>query len=94
MAWRGAVRRFTLEWACASKPEPPPYPTPLQDRDYRPACGLHRDGTRKTYGNACAADSAPDASLPCTVWPSQTIAGSRPAIVVAHSYATRGSAFA
>jgi hypothetical protein len=24
-------------------------------REYRPACGLHRDGTRKTYGNACSA---------------------------------------
>jgi hypothetical protein len=29
-------------------------------RDYRPACGLHRDGTRKTYGNACSACSNPD----------------------------------
>jgi len=26
-------------------------------RDYRPACGLHRDGSRKTYGNACSACS-------------------------------------
>lgn len=24
-------------------------------RDYRPACGVHRDGSRKTYGNACSA---------------------------------------
>jgi len=24
-------------------------------RDYRPACGLKRDGSRKTYGNACSA---------------------------------------
>jgi hypothetical protein len=24
-------------------------------RDYRPACGQHRDGSRKTYGNACSA---------------------------------------
>ncbi len=26
-------------------------------RDYRPACGLRRDGTRSTYGNACTACS-------------------------------------
>jgi len=26
-------------------------------QDYRPACGTRRDGTRKTYGNACAACS-------------------------------------
>jgi hypothetical protein len=32
-------------------------------RDYRPACGLHRDGTRKTYGNACSA-----CSKPLTIW--------------------------
>ncbi|MEI7871061.1 MAG: hypothetical protein WCK95_03030 [Alphaproteobacteria bacterium] len=24
-------------------------------RDYRPACGIRRDGSRKTYGNACSA---------------------------------------
>jgi hypothetical protein len=24
-------------------------------REYRPACGTHRDGSRKTYGNACSA---------------------------------------
>lgn len=29
-------------------------------RDYRPACGLRRDGTRQTYGNACSACSDPD----------------------------------
>jgi tetratricopeptide (TPR) repeat protein len=29
-------------------------------RDYRPACGLHRDGSRKTYGNACTACSDAD----------------------------------
>jgi tetratricopeptide (TPR) repeat protein len=29
-------------------------------RDYRPACGVHRDGSRKTYGNACTACSNPD----------------------------------
>jgi tetratricopeptide (TPR) repeat protein len=29
-------------------------------RDYRPACGQHRDGSRKTYGNACTACSNPD----------------------------------
>ena len=28
-------------------------------RDYRPACGLRRDGGRKTYGNACSACSDP-----------------------------------
>lgn len=29
-------------------------------REYRPACGLHRDGSRKTYGNACSACSDPE----------------------------------
>ena len=29
-------------------------------REYRPACGLRRDGSRKTYGNACSACSDPD----------------------------------
>ena len=29
-------------------------------RDYRPACGLRRDGSRKTYGNACSACADPD----------------------------------
>ncbi|MBV8187984.1 MAG: hypothetical protein JOY64_35125 [Alphaproteobacteria bacterium] len=29
-------------------------------REYRPACGLHRDGSRKTYGNACTACSDPE----------------------------------
>lgn len=29
-------------------------------REYRPACGLRRDGSRKTYGNACTACSDPD----------------------------------
>ncbi len=28
-------------------------------RDYRPACGVLRDGSRKTYGNACTACSDP-----------------------------------
>jgi tetratricopeptide (TPR) repeat protein len=28
-------------------------------REYRPACGLHRDGSRKTYGNPCTACSDP-----------------------------------
>jgi len=28
-------------------------------RDYRPACGLRRDGGRQTYGNACTACSDP-----------------------------------
>ena len=28
-------------------------------RDYRPACGLRRDGSRKTYGNACSACADP-----------------------------------
>jgi hypothetical protein len=27
--------------------------------EYRPACGLRRDGSRKTYGNACTACSDP-----------------------------------
>lgn len=35
--------------ACAS-PRPQ-----VCTRDFRPACGLRRDGTRKTYGNACSA---------------------------------------
>jgi Kazal-type serine protease inhibitor-like protein len=29
-------------------------------RDYRPACGLRRDGGHKTYGNACSACSDPE----------------------------------
>ena len=29
-------------------------------RDYRPACGLRRDNSRKTYGNACSACADPD----------------------------------
>ncbi|MEK6620208.1 MAG: hypothetical protein AABZ26_04450, partial [Chloroflexota bacterium] len=29
-------------------------------RDYRPACGIRRDGSRKTYGNACSACADPD----------------------------------
>jgi tetratricopeptide (TPR) repeat protein len=29
-------------------------------REYRPACGQRRDGSRKTYGNACTACSDPD----------------------------------
>lgn len=29
-------------------------------RDYRPACGLRRDGSRMTYGNACSACADPD----------------------------------
>ncbi|MFI5001632.1 MAG: hypothetical protein ACHQK9_17270 [Reyranellales bacterium] len=28
--------------------------------DYRPACGVRRDGSRKTYGNACSACTDPD----------------------------------
>jgi len=29
-------------------------------REYRPACGLRRDGSRRTYGNACTACSDSD----------------------------------
>jgi tetratricopeptide (TPR) repeat protein len=29
-------------------------------RDYRPACGLRRDNTSRTYGNACSACADPD----------------------------------
>ncbi len=29
-------------------------------RDYRPACGLRKDGGRRTYGNACSACADPD----------------------------------
>jgi tetratricopeptide (TPR) repeat protein len=29
-------------------------------RDFRPACGTHRDGGRKTYGNACSACADPE----------------------------------
>jgi len=35
--------------ACAS-PRPQ-----MCTRDFRPSCGLRRDGTRKTYDNACSA---------------------------------------
>jgi hypothetical protein len=29
-------------------------------RDYRPACGVRQDGSRRTYGNACSACADPD----------------------------------
>ncbi len=29
-------------------------------RDYRPACGIRRDGSRKTFGNACSACADPE----------------------------------
>ena len=29
-------------------------------REYRPACGVQRGGSRKTYGNACSACADPD----------------------------------
>jgi hypothetical protein len=29
-------------------------------RDYRPTCGVRRDGTRRTYGNACTACADPE----------------------------------
>jgi hypothetical protein len=29
-------------------------------RDYRPSCGVRRDGSRQTYGNACTACTDPD----------------------------------
>jgi hypothetical protein len=29
-------------------------------REYRPTCGVLRDGTRRNYGNACTACSDPD----------------------------------
>ena len=28
-------------------------------RDYRPACGVRKDGSRQTYGNACSACADP-----------------------------------
>ena len=28
--------------------------------DFRPACGVRRDGSSKTYGNACSACTDPD----------------------------------
>ncbi|MBS0550831.1 MAG: hypothetical protein JSR24_23990, partial [Proteobacteria bacterium] len=40
--------------ACAS-PRPQ-----MCTREFRPACGLRHDGTRKTYGNACSACADPD----------------------------------
>ncbi|MBV8393764.1 MAG: hypothetical protein JOY81_11335 [Alphaproteobacteria bacterium] len=40
--------------ACA---EPRPQ---MCTRDYRPACGIRRDGGRKTYGNACTACADPE----------------------------------
>ncbi len=40
--------------ACAS-PRPQ-----MCTKEFRPACGLHHDGTRKTYGNACTACADPD----------------------------------
>jgi hypothetical protein len=32
-------------------------------RDYRPACGSRKDGSRKTYGNACSACADPDVTV-------------------------------
>jgi hypothetical protein len=32
----------------------------LCTRDYRPACGVRRDGSRKSYGNACSACADPE----------------------------------
>jgi tetratricopeptide (TPR) repeat protein len=32
-------------------------------RDYRPACGARKDGSRKTYGNACSACADPDVTI-------------------------------
>jgi tetratricopeptide (TPR) repeat protein len=32
-------------------------------RDYRPACGMRKDGTLKTYGNACSACADPDVTV-------------------------------
>lgn len=33
---------------------------PMCTRDYRPTCGVRRDGSRRTYGNACTACADPD----------------------------------
>jgi hypothetical protein len=53
--------------ACAQQTPPAQPPAPpgqvvctsprpqLCTRDYRPVCGMKRDGTRQTYGNACGA---------------------------------------
>lgn len=46
---------------CADKPEPLTTPPPQDEvkactLDYRPVCAL-KDGVRKTYGNACAAEA-------------------------------------
>jgi hypothetical protein len=35
-------------------------PAPMCTRDYRPACGSRRDGSRKTYANACSACADPN----------------------------------
>ena len=54
---RRACAPNRCRWPAAPCADPRPQ---MCTRDYRPACGLHRDGTRKTYGNACSACSNPD----------------------------------
>jgi hypothetical protein len=53
--------------ACAQQTPPSQPPAPagqvactaprpqMCTRDYRPVCGMRRDGTRQTYGNGCSA---------------------------------------
>ena len=57
MMTRGELAPESLPVAGGPCADPRPQ---MCTRDYRPACGLHRDGTRKTYGNACSACSNPD----------------------------------
>ena len=52
-----ARARNRCRWPAAPAPIPRPQ---MCTRDYRPACGLRRDGSRKTYGNACSACSDPE----------------------------------
>jgi tetratricopeptide (TPR) repeat protein len=54
MMTRGELAPESLPVAGGPCADPRPQ---MCTRDYRPACGLHRDGTRKTYGNACSACS-------------------------------------
>jgi tetratricopeptide (TPR) repeat protein len=57
MMTRGELAPESLPVAGGPCADPRPQ---MCTRDYRPACGLHRDGTRKTYGNACSACSNAD----------------------------------
>lgn len=60
MRWTALALIIALA-GCAEKSEPLTTPPPQDEvkactLDYRPVCAL-KDGVRKTYGNACAAEA-------------------------------------